>query len=186
VGFRRQSSFILSAYRQYLQEGGHEDFNYLFNLENTGIIKKEELFFSERIRTLKRLFSRVFVYSQESLRSRPQDLVDALHAFLEVPQSSDLQVLPENRAVNASVKSRFQVRMLRRLNQLNRQVSRIPMVPSMYGRLFRKLRITPRDISQHYLKHVGKAAFTIDQGTRTFLEEHYAQDWEAVRLAVSY
>ena len=43
-GIRRHDSFLLSVYKQYLHEGGSGNIDYIFDVNDNGIIKHHELF----------------------------------------------------------------------------------------------------------------------------------------------
>lgn len=90
-GIRNHSSFILSVYKQYLHEKGTNDLDFLYNINNTGIIKSEELLLLPKITLLRESFEKVFIYSQESLISNENDFISALTNFLDTDINSNYQ-----------------------------------------------------------------------------------------------
>jgi len=83
-GIRKQSSFILSVYKQYLQAQGSKELTYLFNENNAGLLKKQDLLWMPRINFLKKEFKDVFIYSLEELSEREEDFVSGLCRFLAI------------------------------------------------------------------------------------------------------
>ena len=148
-GIRNQKSFILSFYKQYLQEQGFESFNFLFDIHNMGLRKHEDFLLTPKIQYLQENFTNVFIYSQESLFERQNDFIDSLKEFLEI--KGEINILKYSYD-NIGVKTNLQVRYLKRLNKLSFMLKRIHPKLSLYTRPFRKLKITPAYICQHRLK----------------------------------
>lgn len=85
VGFRQQHPFITSFYKQYLHQGGYKNISYIFNFKNTGLIKKNELKFHDRLSYLKNHFSEVLCYSLEQISDSLPTFIQPLSAFLSIP-----------------------------------------------------------------------------------------------------
>lgn len=180
-GIRRQDEFILSLYKQYLHEGGTHKIDYLFNKYNTGAIKKEELFLKERIVLLKELFDDVFIYSLESIKNKNSNFVKSLSDFLNI---NDSFKMPKEKKQNVGVKSKFQVESLRKLNVLNKALNRTIKL-DLYSKPFRKLKITPRNICQNWLK-IGKVKYELKVELKDFLIDFYSKDWEESQRFLSF
>ena len=184
-GIRRHDNFLLSVYKQYLNEKGTKVIDYLYNINDTGIIKHHELFFEERIKLLKTMFSEVFIYSQESVRERPQAFVDALIKFLDINEKIDVQDLLRKKS-NVGVNTTFQVSLLRNLNKINRIIEKTRILPGLYSRPFRILKLTPRNICQNYLRNTGRKGYTLAQDLKEHLLNYYKEDWENSQKYISY
>lgn len=185
IGIRKHDSFLLSSYKQYLHEKGTGEFSALFNKEDTGLIKQHELLLTQKLTHLKEVFSDVFIYSQESLRERPQDFLDGLCRFLEVENNIVLADLKRSKS-NVGVNTKFQVSTLKRLNKLNKALERIHPLLSLYSKVFRKLSLTPRNICQQALKGVKSEKFILSSEAKEFIEDLYQKDWETAVVQVSY
>lgn len=147
VGFRQQHTFIASLYKQYLHQGGFKSFSYLYNNENTGLIKDTDLKFRDRLMFLKDNFSNVFCYSLEQFSDSLPEFAKSLSTFLSIPYESNDMKFDDNQS-NKGVSTNFQVSTLKLLNKINHQISQKTFIPSVYsdtiyGRVFRKLKITP-------------------------------------------
>jgi hypothetical protein len=185
IGIRKHDGFLLSTYKQYLHEKGTGDFSTLFNEEETGLIKHHELLLMEKLNLLKKEFSDVFVYSQESLRERPQDFLDGLCQFLEVENNIVLAELKRSKS-NVGVNTKLQVATLRRLNRFNKGLERIHPLLSLYSKVFRKLNLTPRNICQQALKRIKSEKFLLPSASKAFIEKMYQKDWETAEKQISY
>lgn len=180
-GVRRQDAFFLSVYKQYLHEGGHREPEYLLNLQDTGLLRHHDLFWAPRIEQLRKTFSHVFVYRQETLAEQPDRVLRKLCEFIGAETDMDLMQLGR---ANESVCSTTQVQLLRRLNALSKLSKKVGLHRGFYSRPLVRLRITPRDFAQHHLAGMGKVAFTLDPDLQGFLREYYTADWDRVaRLA---
>jgi hypothetical protein len=185
IGIRNQASFILSIYKQYLQEKGSKGLDFLINIDNTGIIKHDELLIKPKIEMLKKEFSEIFIYSQESLKILEQDFLIALCKFLEVDCKLS-QKTNQKMEYNVGVKSNFQIKSLIRLNKLNKSLENIDSRLSLYSIFFKKLSLTPRKICQHHLRHVKSEEFELSKELKAFIYEYYSEDWGEVIKNISY
>jgi hypothetical protein len=183
-GIRDQNSFIPSVYKQYLHEEGFENFNYLFDVDaNNGLIKHEEFLLIPKINYLKENFTDVFIYSQESLIKRQNDFINSLKEFLEIKQKIEIS---EKNFNNIGIKTELQVRLLKRLNRLNFRLKKIHPKLSLYSIVFRKLKITPRNICQNRLKNIGSKKFEIPNSSKDFIQQYYKSDWSEAYKEISY
>lgn len=184
-GIREHSSFIFSVYKQYLHQRGYKDFSYIFNEENKGILKFNELEIYPKIKILKENFSDVFIYSQESLFSRKNIFIISLLDFLEVKKKIDLKTFSSER-VNEGVSTKLQVKTLKRLNILNHKLEQIHPYLSLYSRPLRKLKLTPRDFCQKQLIKIKSDKIEMEKEIKDFIKELYQKDWELSMKELSY
>ena len=184
VGFRQAHKFIPSAYKQYLHSGGFDDFSDFFNFENTGLIKQEELQFRKRIDFLKENFSEVFFYTQESLKERPQDFLDAVCEFMNVERldNSTLSTTVQNK----SMRTNAQVNFLKTANRFNKQLNKLPFKPSLYNKYFKKLKITPVHINLNMVKNIKSPTFKPDDALISQMKDFYQEDWAYTLEHLSY
>lgn len=179
IGFRRHPEFVLSLYKQYLQLGGVRAIGeYFSSTDPAAILKPDDLGFEEILAELHASFSRVFVYTQEELNDDFEGFLRSLCSFLDVPPLPPERV--PRRYRNRGVRGRPQAALLRRLNELNQVLERIPGVPSADNPLFRRLKVTPRDIGQRYLRWLPGRKLDLPRHERCFLERDFARDWQLV------
>jgi len=73
--FRKHGDLLLSMYKQYVQEGGVLKFNDFFS--ETGVIRKEDLNYTYRIKKVCSLFNKVYVLSYEDYKKFGNDFLDS-------------------------------------------------------------------------------------------------------------
>ena len=184
-GIRQQSKFMLSLCKQYLHEGGSKPVNYLYNLENSGKIKNQELLLIPKLELLTSTFSDIFVYSQETLKHRSDDFERAISSFLNIEKFLKSNK-PQRKTANVGLKTVTQANLLRRLNRLSSRMEQTKLLPSLHNKWFRKFGITPTSIVLIFFKNVGKQPFELDKELKEHLEVFYKNDWEQAQKYVSY
>jgi len=79
IVLRRQDEWILSQFKRYIKNGHRFRFEEFFNLEDTGLFKVEDLYFSRRIELLEEVFTkRPLALLYDELRERPYDFLDRI------------------------------------------------------------------------------------------------------------
>ncbi len=184
-GIRKHEGFLCSLYKQYLHQKGHEEFSHLFNTFNTGLLKTDDLLFRKKIGVLKKEFSNVFIYSQESLKKRPQDFINSLIDFLEIEDELDFNTI-ETKERNVGVNTVFQVNLLKKLNRLNETFKKYSLLPNLYSGRLVKYKITPRDISQNHLKNINSEKFELDIDIKNELANLFDNDWHDASKYIKY
>lgn len=184
-GIRKQELWIPSVYKQFLHEKGFKPMEYLFNKENTGILKKEELLLAPKIALLQENFDDVFIYNQRSLFKRREDFIQAVIQFIgdEEVQAGRIGKLKKQ---NVGVKTNFQIKTLRKLNHFNHYIEKIHPVLSLYSPALKKLKLTPRHLCQGALRKFPSAKFTPPSDLIHFIEEYYREDWDKASSSISY
>lgn len=172
-GIRRHDGFLLSLYKQYLHQKGFQKIDYLFNKEDTGLMKHKDLFFENKIEILKEQFKDVFIYSQELLKENPQEFIANLMGFLDINDEINYEELI-TRKRNVGVETRLQVVLLKRLNKL----SHSNYFPNLYSDSFQRNKITPRDLCQNYLKSVKSKKFELSPNLKDYIINHFKDDWQ--------
>ncbi len=176
IGFRKHSSLILSLYKQYLHQKGTENLDYLFNYQNTGVLKHEDLFFYNKVNLLQKEFKDVFIYFQEDLNNNLGTFIRSLSQFLETSFEFSHFELETDKNYNLGVKTELQVNLLRYLNKVS--ISRY--CPNLYGVKMTKYKWTPRDICQYRLSKVKGPLFRLPEDLKEFIDDYYEQDWQRV------
>lgn len=187
IGIRNPNTLIPSIYKQYLHEKGWQNFEYLFNDEDTGLLKHEAFLLVPKIQYLQDNFKDVFIYSQESLKDRQNDFLIALSHFLNLKNYVPNELNEKSgKSRNISVKSKFQVNSLRKMNKLNFYLENVHPNLSLYSKAFLKCKLTPRIICQNYLGVIKSKTFKIDDKQMDFIKKYYRADWEKASKLISY
>jgi len=172
-GIRSHKSLIPSLYKQYLHNGGHLEFHDFFNLDNTGIVKTNDLHFEPKIELLKSKFKNVFIYSQEQLKNNEAQFVNDLCDFLDTSHTPPKKIIGHS---NVGVNTQLQVETLRLLNKTSHTLQKFHSKLKLNNSLTRKIGLSPRDISQHYLRAFNSKPFSIGDGTLEAIEKNYLTD----------
>ncbi|WP_157621390.1 hypothetical protein [Salisaeta longa] len=59
---------------------------------------------------------------------------------------------------------------------MNGGLKKVPLVPTLNNRLFRRFNVTPQALCQHRLTNYGNTLFTLPEATESFLRTEYADD----------
>jgi len=88
---RQQDDWIASQYRKYTKNGGGQYFQGYFNIQdNSGIIKKEELYFMRKIKIIENYFSpRPLVLIYSDLKKDPFNFIDKIADYIGVGYSRE-------------------------------------------------------------------------------------------------
>ena len=174
IGFRKHDALVRSLYKQHLHEGWSASLDELFHPDGSGKIGLEDLYFRERIELCGQHFADVLVYTQEELRDNLNGFLKRVSQFLDTPPLTAKEIDQTKR--NVGVRTQKQVQLLRTLNRVNGGLKRIPGVPTLNNRLFRRLNITPRALCQRRLTNYGNTPFALPEATEAFLREEYNED----------
>lgn len=185
MGVRNQLTLIPSIYKQYLQEKGFHDINYLYNVKNTGILKHEDLYMTPRIELLKKNFSNVFIYDQKALSKNQDAFTDSIVNFLDL-EKQQINFSDSKNLSNKSVQTINQVNKLRKLNKIHAGLKKVNKNLGLYEGWFKSLNLTPRDIAQNKTKSKGSPKFELSSELSAFIEEHYRQDWNAAQDLIDF
>ena len=177
IGYREQNEFIKSLYKQRLNQGGTEEFQEFFNIENTGLIKVDDLFYHDKLETLKKKFNKVYVYTFDDFIKNKQNFINNLCTFLKVP---NIGVINHDEVKNKGAFYDYQVRKLLKYNRINNKIKDFPFSIGLYNSLFRKLKITPRDLFTKNVNKPKSLLFEIPQDIQEFIEKKYSDDWKKI------
>lgn len=179
IGFRRQDSLLLSLYKQYIQEGGTEKLEYLFEpFSDTGLIKTHELYFKNRIKYLDKHFNNIFIYTQEELRDNFDEFLQDLASFMEVQIPTPNDINDSDR--NVGIRGLRQFNLLIRLNRINNILEKTHYLPTLNNRLFKDLGISPRYLCQYRFTSVRSEPLKLPEKIEKFLISEYDNDWKYV------
>lgn len=178
IAFREHNNLLISLYKQYLQEGGTKRLEgEFFDIENdSGIIKKQDLLFYERIVEIEKYFKeKPFVFKQEELKMNfPQFLYD-ISKFLneDPPDIKDIDFTKKNIGVRF-----YQAKILRNINIFLNYFPLIKNIVNSY--IFRGLRIYPRYICQNRLQFISKKDIKLSGEYQKYICENYNEDWQKI------
>lgn len=173
IGFREQQDFIKSLYKQRLNQGGTEEFKDFFNIENTGLIKIEDLIYYDKLKFLKENFSNVYVYSFDDFINDKQNFITDLLSFLNVSITDFNDELKNKGSVYD-----YQLKRLLKYNKLNEKFQKLPFSISLYNPLFKKLKITPRNIFTKNVNKPNRLLFDLSLEIQHFISLNYSEDWK--------
>lgn len=114
---RNHAGMIKSKYKYYLRKHGYKHFDDFFDLQNdTGIIKKENLDYGNKIQILKKYFTcPVFVMFQEEFINNPFAAIDQLAEYIHTEYNKkDIQLSRKNASF-----SEKQLKLIRKFNKLS-------------------------------------------------------------------
>jgi len=175
VGFREQKSFLISSYTQYLYEHGTKDFSEFYNENNNGVIKHEDLLYTQYLNKLNSKFEDVFVYNNDELKNRFEDFSTEFYKFAGILHISNLSI--SNAPRNPGIKSVAQVEKLIKLNRINEKLENIRFLPSLYSKVFKKFKLTPYHIALFRTSDSKKGKFELTDSLLHKMDEMYIEDW---------
>jgi len=172
VCFREPVDYILSLYKQFLHEGGTVTFDEFFNLDNTGILRNEDINYKERIEILNQNFDDVVMYDFSLFKQNPQ------HVFDQVGKRMNLKfVVPlRKKGVNVGISKKWQVNMLRNLNKV--------LGFTYKSSRLRRRKLTPRNLIQGKLSFINGAKWDIDDGLKKEIINHFSSEWIATKSLI--
>lgn len=177
LSLRKQSSWLKSAYSYYIKKGGILDFEDFFDIKhNSGIIKRNDLFFREIIEDVNSAFSdaRAWVILFDHIQRQPsltvRNLARRMGCYVDL---SSLDFTPRNSSISS------------RAGQLLLQVN--PYIKSGYnpqGSLplrkpwLKKLGLLPEQLVQFPIAaRLGSAEPLVDPDILDHVDQIYADDW---------
>lgn len=181
VGVREHQSFVLSLYKQYLHKGGTLSLKEFFSMKSTGLLSREELLYKPKFEALQSHFRDIFVYDQRMLFKDCSGVLARLGDFMGVDFVSSLTgntLTYENQGVKLVPGN-----ILRYLNKLNYFLRAVPFLPTLNNGLFKKLRITPRELCQVRLNPAFKKDFSLDFAENE-MKTFYREDWNYVKTFI--
>ena len=184
IGVRSHKSWISYLYKQYLHEGGTKPMNFLFNKENTGQLKKEEIYIVLKLKYLKASFDKVFVYNQQQLFLNEEEFLKALAEFCNEPS---FQLTEEkNISANVGIKTNLQFKALIFLNRINLLFEKVHPFFSLYHPILKKLGLTPRNLCQGLLRYFPSQKFKMEDELENYINIEFKQDWVEVENELSF
>ena len=164
VVFRRHGDFLLSLYKQYVQEGGVLQFQEFY--DEKGVIKNGDLDFSYRVGYIKKYFQKVDVLSFEDFKAGGIDYFDRYFISLGIGKSEILN----NHSVHQSINGK-KIELLRRINKV------YPKIPKAFQNLLAKNDLTPRKILQARMEFWKSKDPEIFEVIREQVNQKFADDW---------
>jgi hypothetical protein len=178
IAFRRHDSYIVSTYRQHLQQGGTLSFSEYFTLgKGSSFMKPEQFAFSPFLEWIERYFhTPPFVFFFEELQTNSGVLLAEMTRFLGADPLplSDLSRRSHNRGLPYHAAS-----ILRRLNRLNKSALNPRGRWHLDNHWTRVFQIDPASIGQQWLAWLPEREF-FSARARTEVLDFFREDWERV------
>jgi len=177
---RRQDDWILSRYKYSIRKHNRTDFNNFFNLKNTGIWKRESLFFGEIIKEItKRCNTQVLVLTYDLLKKDPEKFIDLLLSYIGT--SINQEKLKEQ-GINVAFNEK-QLIILRKWNRI------YPYTKREIKNLRNKIHYKYREFLLHTVAFFAQFIPLVfirekkflsekDEENLMHIREYYAVDWE--------
>lgn len=190
VGFRRHADLIVSLYKQHLHQGGTRTLEQFWSGGDSddALLSPRDLGYADRLDEVRARFSgRLFVYTQEELQQDPMYLVGELARFFGASlerargaaTAAGVSWTGHRARRNSGVRG-WAATLLRRLNQIDGAIRRLPGSPTLRPRVLRKLRLDPRGICQTWLRPLSRGELTLSGSAREEVERLFAEDWQRV------
>ena len=175
---RRQDSWLRSAYNHYIKRGGCLPFDRFFDLEtDSGLIKRNDLFFSSIIQEIDLAFSdrKAWVFSFDSIKTKPFHTVSMLAHMMDC--TVDLSSLKFARK-NVSISDKAG-QILLSVNPYIKSEYNPDGFLSIRKSWLRKIGVTPERIAGiPVIKFFGRPSPLIEEQKLDRIREYYSSDWE--------
>ena len=164
--FRKHGDFLVSLYKQYVQEGGVLPFHKFYN--EKGVIKDEDLDFSRRISHILNNFQNFSFLSFEDFKIEGVEYFNRFFATIGIGPGEN-----SKRKANRSI-SGSKIELLRIINQY------YPRLPEPVQTLLLKNQMTPRKILQTRLGCWNPKDPEIYSEIKRSINVHFSHDWKNV------
>lgn len=179
MSFRPHHEYIISSYKQFLHEGGTKTFREYFDVVgNRGYLRKEQLYYRDRIQAVERYFGRApFVFTLSEIKSNLDGLLRDLGTYMNArpPKAVDVSKTPRNRGVGY-----YQASILRRMNRYNRTNLNPAGRYRLSNYVTETLRVDPARVAQYWLSWLPKKDFCFNEEEFAILDRDFAEDWAFV------
>lgn len=140
IVFRRHGDFLVSMYKQYIQEGGTLSFDAFYG--DKRVISKDNLSYRNRIEKIRSLFKNYYILSYEDYRNAGDEFFDRF--FIENFGITRENIANKSINHNKSI-SGNKIELLRKINKPYYKL------PKKLRGFLRYIRVSPRDILQNKL-----------------------------------
>ncbi len=179
--FRRHDKWIASHYKRQIKNGYSKNFKEFIDLENnTGLWKKEDLFFLPRIKCIEECFKQPpLVLFHDELKSSPKDFV---RKILKITGTEEHVPIPFKARHTSYTDKELKVR--RRVNQkpllktIKVKNKRFKTLRKLYNKTVRYTTLyIARLIPEHFISDAPLIPVTELEKIR----DYYAKDWENIK-----
>lgn len=172
--FREPSSFIQSAYKQYLHEGGTLKFEEFFSPNEEGIVHPNDFLFSNFISYLQANFKDedLFLYDFDDFISNKTDIIKRILTFIGSSHTFDkLNINPKKKS-NPSVPYHLEATLIKanKLSNWYKQKTGKHLMVKLFGKV-----VNGRVVVQYILPKFLKSKQKRDM---TSIKEYYTKDWQ--------
>ena len=177
ISFRRQDDWLRSVYNEYIKWGGYLEIDKFFDLhDDKGVIKRDELYFSELLDSIDECFeNEPLVFFYDELRSDPQGLVDKIGRYI----GCKIKVKKWEKK-NKGLTER-QISILKKINAFAKSEFNPEGKLRLYNKYSRKYGMDPVSIVKKLRGFLGQGNVT-DQN-RKYLDQvldFYKDDWNKI------
>lgn len=186
LSLRSHFPLIKSFYKEMVSKPGraaYPNFDEFFSLDTqkTTWLKPEEFIFESLIKECETVFeSPPFVFFFEEILKTPDELDQGIRAFLGIGSTETSLQDCLGKVVNQGTRMK-QTEWLRKLNRLNLSLEQKTKLLSLYGPLFRKLRITPELICRRHMANWPKEKFDLAPDLKKSIESFYRLDLDSCK-----
>lgn len=164
IVFRKHGDFLISLYKQYVQEGGVLEFQKFYN--EKGVIMGDDLIFNDRVDYIKKYFQKVDVLSFEDFKSEGIDYLDQYFVSLGIERNEILSTRSAHRSITGK-----KIELLRRINTV------YPKIPKSFQNVLTKNHFTPRKILQSRMKYWNSQDPISFQDIGAQVNQKFEDDW---------
>ena len=124
--FREPAAFLQSAYKQYLHEGGTQEFQTFFRLSGDGVLATKDLMFSAFVDSLHQNFDQadLFLYDFDDFQRSPAAVLEGMLDFLGASADVTRLLATARASSNPSVPLHLEG-LLIRLNLMNQKFRKV-------------------------------------------------------------
>ncbi len=178
MGVREHKSLLKSIYNQHLHAGGTKSFEeYIYsNNERKYIFDYNDLSFQERIKLIQKYFDNLYIFTFTDFKENFYGCLEGFENFLGLPNGEIIDKEFENQQANKSV-GLLQGRLLRKLNKIDNNLKKIPGLPTLNNKFFKKLNIHPRGLCQIRLKNLDNRSLNIEDSLPSDWIQFIEEDW---------
>jgi hypothetical protein len=179
ISFRKHSSFIVSSYKQYLQQGGYLAFEDYFDLNaDRGFMKQEDFLFRNKMDLVDQLFEpSPFVMLYEDITKNLAYLLPALERYMggTAPAVEDIKLGRRNKSVGY-----YPAKLLRYLNGKSFSKLNDQGKYDLYNWRLKRLGLDPRSICQYKLGFLPDRPILNAEQLKQ-IDNLYADDWAYIK-----
>lgn len=183
LSFRKHSSYIVSSYKQYLQQGGYLPFNEYFDLPtDQGFMKREDFLFRPKIELVDERFEySPFAMLYEDITTNLAEVLRSLQNYMggHAPSMGNIKLSRRNKSVGY-----YPAKLLRYLNEKSHSKLNANGQYDLYNWRLKRLGLDPRSICQYKLGFLPDKPI-LEQARLEEIDDFYVEDWSYIKQRVA-